>query len=292
MTILVTGGSGFLGQHLIPKLLKKYPAAIIKTLSRDGNAIQKLIVKCPDKRLIPIVGDIKDKSTVEYATQGVNIAIHLAALKHIDLCELYPIEAIETNINGTRNLLDAFSGNTFISMSTDKASEATSCYGATKLIIEKMVLEQAKKQKDRRYIIVRSGNLFGSTGSVIDRWKQQIKQHNMISITNLSMTRFFISASSVAEHIISLIENGLTECISIPNQKALKLSDLAKTTIELWGNKNTDINIIGARAGEKEHESLYSVGEKIVPNTAYRLSSEAPMWTLDEIKQELEDIVK
>lgn len=288
--ILVTGGSGFLGQHLVPKLLEKYDTACIRVLSRDGNAIQKLLTRCPDERLIPIVGRIEDKSTTAYAAGGADTIVHLAALKHIDLCERYPQEAVETNINGTRILLDAFAGDTFVAMSTDKASEATNCYGATKLIIEKLVLEQAGRQLGRRYMIVRSGNLFGSTGSVIEKWRQQIKQRNSIDITSPSMTRFFIDAATVADFIVELMRHGQTKSVNIPHQKALRLTDLAEAAIDLWGDRGTTLKVVGPRAGEKEHESLYSEGECVETSGTSRLSCDAQTWTSGEIRHKLRSL--
>jgi FlaA1/EpsC-like NDP-sugar epimerase len=241
-------------------------------------------------RLLPIIGDIRDIDTVNYAVQGADTVIHLAALKHIDLCELYPQEAVDINVHGTENLLSTFAGDTFVGMSTDKAAEATNCYGATKLIMEKLILDKARQQPNKCYLIVRSGNLFGSTGSVITKWKQQIKQCNRIDITNPAMTRFFIDANSVADFILSVIENGQTGSVNIPYQKALCLSDLAAEVVSLWGNKATAIRTIPPRAGEKTHESLFSPDEKIDTYTVSRLSNESSLLSPDEICRMLREL--
>lgn len=281
--ILVTGGTGFLGQHLISKLLIKYPAAIVRALARDGNAMQQLLVRCSCERLVPIIGDIRSLDTVAHAMKDVSIAIHLAALKHIDLCELHPQEAVAINIHGTENLLSTFCGDTFIGMSTDKAAEATNCYGATKLIMEKLILDKSRLFPDKRYMVIRSGNLFGSTGSVIARWRWQIRKHNWIEVTNPMMTRFFIDVNSVVEFILTQIDIGRNGSINIPYQKSLCLSDLALAVIAAWGNSTTAIRTIAARSGEKTHESLFAYGENVVSGTISRLSCDAPSLSRSEI---------
>ena len=287
---MVTGGSGFLGRHLIRRLLDKYPDIEVRTISRSENAIRRLLGECHSERLIPIVGDIRDVDSLKYALRDSDTVVHLSAMKHIDLCEMYPIEAIATNVIGTKNLLDLFSGDTFIGMSTDKAIEATNCYGATKTLTEKLILDRARKEKDKRYIVIRSGNIFGSTGSVIERWKQQIRQNNEINITNPEMTRFFINVETLADFIIDTMESGESGNIYIPYQKALVLSDLAKATIDLYGNKATRLNLSGVRVGEKLHEILFIEGEKIISSLDSNLSQESPRLSIEEIKDWLREL--
>ena len=163
--VLITGGAGFLGKHLTKAFLDKYSGVEVRILARHESDIVETIVSCHSDRLKPIIGDIREIDTLKYALKGVDTVIHLAAMKHIDFCELYPQEAIAINTIATMNLLKLFAGDTFIGMSTDKAVEATGCYGATKLLLEKLILEQSRKDADRRYIVVRSGNIFGSSRS-------------------------------------------------------------------------------------------------------------------------------
>ncbi len=262
--IMVTGGSGFLGRHLIRRLLDKYQDIEIRTISRGGNAIRWTLGECDSERLIPIVGDIRDVDVLKYAVRDSDTVVHLAAMKHIDFSEMYPLEAITTNVIGTKKLLDLFSGDTFIGMSTDKAVEATSCYGATKLLMEKMILDRAKKEKNKRYMIVRAGNIFGSTGSVIEKWKQQISRNREITVTNPEMTRFFINVETLVDFIVETMESGENGNIYIPYHKTIKLADLAKATIDFYSSKAARLKISGARAGEKLHEILFTEGEKII----------------------------
>jgi UDP-N-acetylglucosamine 4,6-dehydratase len=291
-SILVTGGSGFLGRHLIQRLLDNYQDIKIRTISRNENAIQRLLVQCHSERLTSIVGDMRDVDSLKYAIRDCDTVVHLAAMKHIDLCEMYPLEAITTNVIGTKNLLDLFRGDTFISISTDKAVQATTCYGATKLLMEKLVLDAANKEKNRRYIVVRPGNIFGSTGSVIERWREQIGQTNEINVTNSDMTRFFINVEALVDFIVEVREKGESGKVYIPYQKAILLSDLAEATIALYGSKATKLNITGARLGEKVHELLFTEAEKVISSLDSSSSQDSPRLSVEEIKDWLVELDK
>jgi len=290
--ILVTGGSGFLGRHLIRRLLDKYQDIEVRTISRGENAIRKMLGECHSERLIPIVGDIRDVDSLKYALRDTDTVVHLSAMKHIDLCEMYPLEAITINVIGTKNLLDLFSGDTFIGMSTDKAIEAITCYGATKLLTEKLILDWAKKEENKRYMVVRAGNIFGSTGSVIERWKQQISQDNEINVTNPEMTRFFINVETLVDFIVGIMEGGESGNIYIPYQKALMLADLAKATVDFYGNKATKLKLRGAQVGEKLHETLFIEGEKVISSLDSSRSQNSPRLTTEEIKNWLRELDK
>jgi len=277
--VLITGGGGFLGRHLIKGLLSKYSDIEVIALSRDENDTTETIVYCDSDRLKPIIGDIREIDTLKYAMRGVDTVIHLAAMKHVDFCELYPSEAIAINTIAAMNLLKLFTGDTFIGMSTDKAIEATGCYGATKLLLEKLIVEQSRKDANRRYMVVRSGNIFGSSGSVIEKWRHQIKQSNKITVTSLEMTRFFINVKALADFII---ESGK---IYVPFQKIATLEDLAKAIIELYGNKKTRLEIAGLREGEKVHEKLFSPFEtNVVSNLKSASSQTGERLSIEEIK--------
>lgn len=281
--ILVSGGSGFLGRHLVRRLFKEYQDVKIKTISRSENDIQKMLVENPSCDLMPIIGDVRDSDILKYALREVDVVIHLAAMKHMELCQLYPAEAIAINVNGTRNLLELFQGSTFIGMSTDKAVEAKNCYGATKLLMENLILEQAKKNNGKRYMIIRSGNIFGSTGSVIGRWKQQIKQRGEMTVTNLDMTRFFINVESLVSFIMRVMDEGENGNIYIPYQKAITLGDLAKAVIELYGDEKIKIKNIRLREGERMHETLFAEGEKVICSLDNRRSEECSKLSKEEI---------
>jgi FlaA1/EpsC-like NDP-sugar epimerase len=282
--VLITGGSGFLGRHLVKKLLDKYEDLGVSTVARSGEGIIRLLSVCPSDRFKPIVGDVRDEEVLQFALKDIDTVVHLAAMKYINLCELSPVEAITINVHATTSLLKLFKGNTFISMSTDKAVESSSCYGATKLIVEKMTLAEADKNTNKRFMVVRSGNIFGSTGSVIENWHRQIKQNNEITVSNPEMTRFFINADELAEYIITILENGESGKIYIPSQRVIQIGDLAQAFIELYGNKTTMMKVVGQFQGEKMHERLFMSGENIVTDMKHSNSDEGKKLSLDEIK--------
>lgn len=286
-SVLVTGGTGFLGVHLVKKLLKRYTDITIRTISRNENEIQKAIRVFNSDRVEPILGDIRDSNPLKDAMKGIDCLVHLAAMKHVDLCEMDPLEATSINVVGTMNLLSLFDGNVFVGMSTDKALEPKGCYGATKLLLEKLIIEKARYHPDRRYMIVRSGNILGSSGSVVDKWTDQIRQRNEIIATRLKMTRFFIDVDSLSDFVLEVMEHGETGKVYVPFQKALELKDLAEAVILLIGNKNTKIREVGLRPGEKEHEVLFLNDERknVITTLLENSSQHADRMSVVEIRE-------
>lgn len=273
LTAMVTGGGGFLGQRVIGRLLQSGKYGCVYSVSRNGGDISELKVRHADARLQIINSDVTDDIVLD--TAGIcDVMIHLAACKYIGLCEDNPIEATRVNINGTIELLKVFSGEVFIGMSTDKAVEPVSMYGASKLIMERLILGQ-EWDGESRYMIVRSGNIFGSTGSVIDKWHQQISQSNRITVTDPGMTRFFVDVDDLAEFIVRLVDDGEHHNIYIPQAKSIKLETLADAFIMLYGNRDTKIHMSGAYNGERQHETLYTSSESdvitdmVVSNSLY-----------------------
>ena len=286
--MLITGGSGYLGRHLARKLLARYEDLEISTIARSGEGIIRLLSVCPSERFRPFIGDIRNEAVLKFALKDADTVVHLAAMKYINLCELSPYEAITTNVHATTFLLDSFKGDTFISMSTDKAVESTSCYGATKLIVEKLTLAEAAKNPGKRFMVVRSGNIFGSTGSVIENWHRQLKQNGEIIISNPEMTRFFIDVDDLAEYIITILGNGQSGKIYIPQQGVIRIGDLAQAFIELYGNKTTQMKMVGQLQGEKTHESLFMPGENVVTDVKHSNSATGEKLSLEEIKEWLQ----
>lgn len=283
--ILVTGGSGFLGRHLVKKLLDRYKDTEIRTISRNENDIARMLALCDSSRVKPVVGDIRDIDALKYALKEADVVIHLVAMKHIEFCESYPQEALTINTIGTMSLLKLFTGSIFIGMSTDKAVEATTCYGGTKLLMERLILEQAQKNEGRKYMVVRAGNIFGSSGSVLEKWEQQIKQKNEITVTDPKMTRFFINVDGLADFIITIMEHGESGNIYIPPEKGIEIEKLARAFINTYGDKQTKVKVIGLRKGEKIHERLLSESEEhVITDMKTRHSELVEQLSIEEIK--------
>jgi FlaA1/EpsC-like NDP-sugar epimerase len=265
--IMVTGGSGFIGRHLVRELLDRYQDTEIKSVSRSEGAISQLLMKCGDhysKRLKIIMADIRDRELMAYHMRDVETVIHLAAMKRVDLCEDQCRESVTINVMGTMNLLEFFRGETFILMSTDKAVEPVNCYGATKLVAEKLTLEEAWKKGDKaRFMVIRSGNVVGSTGSVMDIWQHQISENNEITVTHPDMLRFYTSVEGVVKLYIAVLERGENgKLYFTPQGDAVVLRELAENAVKLYGDKNTRIRYIGLRQGERMMEKMRTLSEQ------------------------------
>jgi UDP-N-acetylglucosamine 4,6-dehydratase len=263
--IMITGGSGYIGRHLIRGLLARYDDIEIFSMSRSEGEISQLLIDCgQDKRLKIIMSDIRDKDAIRVYLRNIDTLIHLAALKRVDLCEADCREVTTTNVVGTMNLLDHFRGDAFILMSTDKAVEPANCYGATKMIAERLVMEQAcKREGSSRYMIIRSGNVIGSTGSVMDIWHHQIKERNEISITHPDMMRFYTTVEGVVRLYIAVLEKGENGKIYFtPQGEAVIIGEMAERFIKVYGNQNTKIKYIGLRPGERLIEKMRTLTEE------------------------------
>jgi FlaA1/EpsC-like NDP-sugar epimerase len=264
--VLVTGGSGFVGRKLINELLNRYPDIEVTSMSRSEGAISNLLTECPNKRLKISITDIRDAEAVKQVLRDKDTVFHLAAMKRVDLSEVECRVAVTINVLGTMNILDAFHGKTFILMSTDKSVEPVNCYGGTKLVAEKLVMERAAKASNgKRFMIVRSGNIVGSTGSVVAIWKRQIEQYNEISVTDLEMIRYYTSVEGVAKLFFALIDRGENGKIYFtPTGEPQILKDVVNTVIKLYGNKDTKVKCIGLRDGERMYEKMCTPTEKNV----------------------------
>jgi len=278
--ILVTGGSGFVGRNLIKGLFHQYTDIEITSLSRSEGFISQLLVECPDKRLKIEIADLRDAHAIRQIIKGKDTVIHLGAMKRVDLCEAKCREAVTINVMGTMNVLDYFCGDTFILMSTDKAVEPCNCYGATKLVAERMVLERAAKRLgDNRYMIVRCGNIIGSTGSVMDIWKTQIAQRNEITVTHPDMMRYYTGIEGVVKLYIAVLEFGENgKLYHTPSGEAIILKDMISQALKLYGNKNTKVKYVGLRMGERMVEKMCTPAETYaIANFSERIGIEVKL---------------
>ncbi len=255
--ILVTGGSGFVGRYLIRRLLKVYPDVEVTSLSRSEGGISKLLSEVSNPRLSLKMVDVRDYDCVRCALKGKDTVLHLAAMKRVELCEEQCEEAASINVLGTINMLKGFEGNTFILMSTDKAVEPCNCYGATKLVAEKLVMERASVSKGPRYMVIRSGNVMGSTGSVLDIWTSQIRLKNEITVTDPNMKRFYVPVDKVIDLYIAVLERGENHKIYFtPDGDPIVLKDMVAEALRQYGNDQTKVRYIGLRMGERMEEKM------------------------------------
>lgn len=265
---LVTGGSGSLGRNIIKVLLERGAQNII-SISRDENLIKEAEAEIRSPQVQFKLGDIGDPKLISRLLKDVDIVFHTAALKHVSLAEQNPREFHKVNVTALLNLLDnSATVKCFVHISSDKAIGVINCYGATKLLGEYLVRETNKIYKGNKYIIVRCPNFLGSRGSVLDVWKTQLAKENKIKITDPDMTRYFITLPDAAKFIIqiALQKNIDTSKIYYPLKytKKFALLDLAEAFINVFGNKNTKIEITGALPGEKKHED-YIEDVKLTP---------------------------
>lgn len=266
--ILIFGGTGSLGQALIQRYaafneLILFSRDEAKHWTLKNNLSKNFNVKF-------IVGDVRDKNRIqESLMQSMpTIVIMASALKQVDTCELSPYESVQTNLLGTKNIVDSVStlGNKLkdlkgvLLVSTDKACAPTNVYGMCKAIAERIVTAESKYQKDIKFICVRYGNVLESRGSIIPLFKHQVLHGDFLTVTHQEMTRFMMTLDQSIDLIQQAIENGSTGEIWIPKIKSMRILDLA----EIFSDKfHKPIKVTGIRPGEKLHEDLISAPESI-----------------------------
>ena len=262
-TILVSGGTGSWGHELTKQLLEFRPKEI-RIFSRGEFSQVKMYREFNDSRLKFIIGDVRDFKAVDKACRDVDYIFHLAALKHVPICEEQSDEAIKTNIFGTQNVVDAALKNNVykvIDVSTDKACQPLNVYGMTKAMGERIVQEAGRNSITTKFLVIRGGNALGSNGSVVPLFIDMIKKYNVIPITSESMTRYFLTLSEAVSLLFTAAEYDISGSLFVMNMPACKITDLAKVLATHYGDADTKIKVIGVREGEKIHEMLISEHE-------------------------------
>lgn len=276
MRYLIFGGTGTLGRALLKIILESEKDSEIVCFSRDEFKQKTLKTDFPTKRLITILGDIRDRASVCMAMDGCDVAFHVAALKHIDSVENNPIEGVKTNVLGTVNIAEAaiFSGvQHVIFSSTDKAVEPINVYGMTKAISEKYLFGLNRQQDETKFSVFRWGNVLGSRGSVLQSFVKSIKESRSIDITHPDMSRFWINIDDAAKFMLKNYKTAPKESACIPDMKASGIIDLADATSKAMGIDGYKINVIGIRNGEKLVECINSDGhERITSATVAKYS--------------------
>ena len=269
--ILVTGGTGSIGSALVKQLISCKPKSI-KVLTNDENSIFDSGKIIGENKLIKyIIGDMRDKERCQLALRNVDIVFHAAAMKHIDICEENPFDAVKTNVIGTSNMLEAsiLAGvSKFVFISTDKATNPTSTLGASKLLAERLTLVAGTYSENQKMIfsVARFGNVIGSRGSIFQIFHQQLKKNLPLTVTDSRMTRFIMSLSDAASMILKIGQVAKDSEIFILKMPTVKIEDLAKTMIQVHKEKNKlaidpTIEISKVRGYERFHEFLVTNDE-------------------------------
>ena len=260
-TVLITGGTGSWGYELVRQLIKYNPKEIRVFSRNESNQFLMKQEFDNNPRLKFLIGDIKEKDSLIEACNEVDYLYHLAALKHVPVCEDQPIEALKTNVIGTQNIIDvAIRSNIskVIYISTDKASNPSNFYGLTKAMGEKLIIHANTLKTDTRFVCIRGGNVLGTNGSVIHVFKKQIREKGKVGITDLNMTRFFLTI----EEAIKLVFKATSESVGgetfVMKMPACKIVDIAKVLAEAANVNDIKVEILGVRPGEKIHELLLS----------------------------------
>jgi len=284
--ILITGGTGSFGQKFTQTVLKEHTPKAIRIFSRGELLQYEMQRKFNDPRLRFFIGDVRDRERIYRAMNGVDIVVHAAALKQVPTAEYNPIEAVRTNINGSVNVIDAAIDNgvkKIIALSSDKAANPVNLYGATKLVMERLVTQANvyAGAHQSAFSCVRYGNVVGSRGSVGPLFLQQIKS-GMITITDETMTRFWITLEQGVRFVIDTIERMKGGEVFVPKIPSMKVTDLADAIAPGLERK-----IIGIRPGEKIHETLITSDESRHAqefDNYYVIEPEFPFWQTDDQK--------
>ena len=263
--ILITGGTGSLGQSLTKRLLATN-VDTVRILSRNESKQVNMESEFNDKRLRFLIGDVRDFERLKTAFEDIDIVYHAAALKHVPVIEYNPFEAIKTNVQGSQNVIDASLSQDVervICIGTDKAVSPLNTYGATKLLMVKLFVSANNFLNETRhrtkFLALRYGNVVGSSGSVIPKFIRMIKEGRKITITDSEMTRFSITMDQALDFILDCTTNGNASEIYIPKLKSYSILDVKDALFEIFGK--TDFEEIGIRPGEKLHETLINSEE-------------------------------
>lgn len=269
-TVLITGGTGYLGQALTEEILKQNPKSI-RVFSRDEVKHHRFQEKFSKKikKIRSFLGDVRDYPRLLKATRGADIVIHAAALKRLDLLEYNVDESIKTNILGTINVVNACLENGVkmaVMVSSDKACSPVNTYGACKFVSERIFSESNYNKGNLKTIFttVRYGNVLESTGSVIPFFSEKIIKGEPIPLTDSRMTRFIISPKEAVELVFSAIKYGVGGEVFVPTLPSFKITDLIEILKDKYKANNKIINI-GLRPGEKIHELMINSSE--IPRT-------------------------
>jgi len=273
--VLLTGGAGTLGRAIIRRAIKDKWDCEFTIYSRDPMKHHVVKALFPDAPIKFVLGDIMDGERVGLAIAGHDIVLHLAAMKHIPEGERDPIYMYEVNVGGTLNVAAACGYHLVeqaVFISTDKACYPVNAYGTTKKMGEYVFQQHAEFYIRTKFNTVRYGNVIGSTGSVVQVWREMLKEHGKIYATDPHMTRFWLTDDMAVDIILAAMGEP-SGTILIPEMQALSMEMMAKYTLP----KDTEIEYEGLRPGEKRHETLITPEEtQFAANIIYGIHDKFP----------------
>ena len=263
-TVLITGGTGSFGKTMVKHLLEQGYEQI-RIFSRDEWKQEDMRVRMAESRLRFYIGDVRNRASVDGAMKGVDLVFHAAALKQVPSCEFFPMQAVETNIIGSNNVLESAVANNVecvVVLGTDKAVYPVNAMGMTKAVMEKVAQSIARRQgeNETRICSVRYGNVMYSRGSVIPLFIRQIREGKPITVTEPTMSRFMLPLRDSVALVEFAFKNGRQGDIFIKKAPACTIGMLGQALIELF-QSDVKIETIGIRHGEKMFEALASVAE-------------------------------
>lgn len=266
-TVLVTGGTGSIGSEIVKQALGQNASKVI-VFSRDEIKHFLMKKRISDSKLKTIVGDVRSLRSLEqvFRNYDINVVFHAAAMKHVVICEDFPLETVETNIVGTQNVVDMalkYNVSKMITISTDKVAYPVNVMGATKFIAEKVTLNANKLSRgNQSFSCVRFGNVAYSRGSVIPVYIDNLLNNKPLQVSDPEVTRFIISISDAVSLVLKATEFAQGGEIFILKMKAFKLGDLVDVMVNVIAprlnvaKENIQVNITGLVSGEKLHEDL------------------------------------
>lgn len=269
--ILITGGAGSIGRILVRRLLNRDPN-VIRILDQSEPGLAALKAELSDDRCRFLSGNIRDKDRIKRATENIDIVIHTAAMKHVDISEYNPFEAVKTNVVGLQNLLDVAIDagvDRLVFTSSDKAAQPANTMGTTKLLGEKLVTAANKYSggHDIKLASVRFGNVINSSQSVIPVFRDQIKSGGPVTLTDPRMSRFFLTYDDVSKLVVEALTHTEGGEIFVRKMDAIRIEDLAHAMIDVfapkYGHEPDEIEITetGRRVGETFDEKILTERE-------------------------------
>ena len=265
-TLMITGGTGSFGNAVLDKFLHS-ELKEIRIFSRDEKKQEDMRLKYKNAKLNFLIGDVRNFKSINSAMRGVDFVFNAAALKQVPSCEFYPLEAIQTNILGAENVLEAAAENNVkkvVVLSTDKAVYPINTMGMTKALMEKLAISKARdlrvKKNNSIYTATRYGNVMCSRGSIIPLFIQQIMNGKALTVTDATMTRFMMSLKDSVDLVLFAFQHAKPGDTFVQKSPAATIETLAQALKELF-NADNEIQIIGARHGEKLYETLCSKEE-------------------------------